>query len=120
MQVYSKAHTSTVAWSAYNWLAMQDGPRTRVAIFQGTRNGWDSTLTPDACSEALDQLVKRGYLRETVNSADDALTEFDLKDPKRLILVTRSRNGDGWNGWRVGPRAQTTSVPIDSVVKGGS
>jgi hypothetical protein len=116
MQTYDRAHTSTVAWSCYNWLSTQDGPRSREQILEGARVSWDSKLTLAACNEALDELVKRALLSEELQS--DGVKLLDLRDKQRRSLVTRDRGADGWSGWRIGPRPQRATIPIDEALKG--
>jgi len=92
--------TSTVAFTAYNVLALAGGPRTLEQI---------SLIAPRGVVEhlraALDEMVRRGWL-----SSSDA-GEYDLRDAKRRLVRARDRSDGvvksdgsvtgGWGRWVV-------------------
>lgn len=111
MQEYQNAHPATVAWSAYNWLATQDGPRSIEDVLAGLQFTWDAQLTPAALAQAVTEAISRGLLESEAGL-------LDVKDPKRRILISRTRGADPWAGWRIGERRFQVTTPIEHVLKG--
>jgi len=103
---------STVAMSAWNWLATQDGPRTFGNMLQGIRRMWLAELEETELSEALEEGRSRGRLIEVLPSV------WDIADAvERRIVVDRDRSGDGWAGWKLGRLQQATAaVPFEEVI----
>ncbi len=108
--------TSTIAWSAYNWLAVHArGPRTLDEIAAGIAP-WAAEsridVTPRQLADAVRELERRGYVRAMPGES------FDLVDPARRVLVGRDRtDADGWRGWLVGPMGALRRQPIEQVIR---
>jgi hypothetical protein len=88
---------STIALTVYNWLAVTGGMGTVQEIADGIAPWVVASkilLTPQQLQRAVGELVRRGYLGHR-----DGL--YGVKDPVRRVVVTRNRDGDGWDGWQV-------------------
>lgn len=115
--------TSTVAMTAYNLLATASGARTLNELARAV-NIWAARcrcVVPDPqIGKAVDELVKRKFVRETV--PDSGL--LDVCDPMRRPIVERDRSDEGqpnagWRGWKVHARpvAAPQLVSLEDVVK---
>lgn len=98
---------STIALTAYNWLAMyRSGSATAAEIEAGTRKHFLSAprvIVPDGqVARCLERLIERGLLRQIPGVQGDA---YEVDDPKRRP-ITRQRSGvdesdpeSGWERW---------------------
>lgn len=101
--------TSTVAFSAYNLIALVKAPATLGDITDAVHRAHDAEQIPDdQIAEAMDELVKRGWV---VFDAD-AMT-YMIRDPKWRFARERSRTGEGWDDWKVARMDGGDAVPIE-------
>ncbi len=97
---------STVAVSAYNWLALHGcGPQPLNAIVEGLQKRWCALVTRDEIKDALEAMALRRWL---VVGGSGGEPTFDVRDPHRWIVVARERGDEskpdaGWKEWRLMP-----------------
>ena len=100
--------TSTVAMTVYNLLAGGTGARTIDEIAAAV-SGWAAesriVVSESQLREAVAGLVVRGFVRDM-----GARGLFDVVDPKRRVVASRDRTGEGWAGWRVHTMARLEDV----------
>jgi hypothetical protein len=101
---------STVAMTAYNWLATQAGARTLDELLEGARS-WNKLITSVDIRRAVTALVTRQLFTQ-----DGAL--YNLRDKKRRVVVSRDRTDPlGWLGWRVAKKPLQLTAPIESTLE---
>lgn len=107
---------STVAITMYNILCMSGPASSLEELYHRAQNRMHPTLKKDQATRALNELVRRGLLKQVVGG-------YALKDPKRRLVVDRITSGDeafkgvlqgGWAGWKV--RDPAGLLPIDNVI----
>jgi hypothetical protein len=105
-------HVSTVAFSAYNWLAGRAAPAAEGQVLAGLKEAWDPRCTAEAVREALGELVARKRVTQSG-------LLFALRDPRRRVAISRDRDGDPWS-WRVSAKPVARSESLDAVLLGVS
>lgn len=103
--------TSTIAMTAYNYIAIQPGPRSAGEILAGVQKMWSTMLEEKELAPALAALVSRRYVK-----LDPTTGLYDVLDAQRRVVIARDRSDPtGWRGWLIGRRAQTKTVPLDTT-----
>lgn len=111
---------STVAWTAYNTLAVYfDGPTTIEELHSVIGERWSPDLEIEELDVALDELISRLQLVVKTNGM------YDTADPTRRAAISRDRSDpEGWFNWRLEAvpgslrqRTRTNEIGTISVVE---
>ena len=105
---------STIAWSAYNALAvLRTGPTAPAVLLAMLQQSWDPSLTLQEVRLACRQLAAAGIAVLLPGPSDDAEALVDVRDPERRALVSRDRDDPtGWRGWRIEARRGSVAERI--------
>ena len=99
---------STVAMTAYNWIATQSSARTLSEVAAGVRKSWHEDVEEKQVESALTLLLSKRLV--SLESA-----RYDVRDAQRRVVVTRDRSDPtGWRGWKVAKRSDAPRTLLDT------